>query len=267
MKIAICTLMKNGHEYLKEWLDYHFSIGIDTIFIYEDYSSKSHSEICSEYPNVVLESVSHLIESDANDVTRQGKVCNAFIRKHRMEYDWVAFIDLDEFIMLEDGLTLDGLLEEYRGESGLFMFWKMFKSDGRIENPHTPLMETYKTECELPLPTCIARAAFKSIVNLNHIHPSMIDHHEVRDGVNVDRQRNYRTIMYKKIWLNHYFARSWEEWSERFFKRGHICKGNRKIEDFFLINPEMEHMKQDLIFNTAKLTFQKQFGIGLWNKK
>lgn len=261
MKIAICTLMKDGHEYLKEWLDYHLKLGIDDIYIYEDYKSKSHKDICCNYEHVSLESVENMINSTDTSHSRQMLLWNSFIGKYKADYDWVAFIDLDEFIFLEDGLEIKSFLENYNDCDGLFMFWKMFTAEGRIDNPHTPLIDTYKTVFELPLPRRI-QFPFKSFVNLNVRFPRMLDNHEVIGGVNVYKEKNWKDINYDKIWLNHYFTRSWEEWSERFFKRGHVCTGNRKIEDFFLINPEMLPMKEELIkysFSKIRDNFQQMF--------
>lgn len=263
MKTCICTLMKNGHEYLDEWLTYHFNLGIDMIYIYEDYTSKSHEDICIKYPNVRLESVSTMIESNGQTHSRQVQLWNSFMLKYQNDFDWVAFIDLDEFIMLEDGLNLKSFLSNYSDCTGLFMFWKIFKSDGRIDNPHTPLLETYKTEFEPPIPARI-KFPFKSFVNLNMCR-HMICNHEVEYGVNVYKEHNCKDVIYDKIWLNHYFTRSWEEWSERFFKRGHICTGNRQIDDFFLINPEMIGQKQELMnfsFEKIKTNFKNMFSNG-----
>lgn len=246
MKIAICTLMKNGHEYLREWLDYHFHLGIDDIFIYEDYNSKSHLDICVNYEHVILDSIENMIESDKTIHMRQMLLWNAFIDRYKDEYDWVAFIDLDEFIMLDDGLEIKSFLTSYNDYSGLFMFWKMFTADGRIENPHKPLLDTYKAVFDKPIP-CKIQFPFKSFVNLKSICPRMMCNHEVYGGVDVHGNYGTHNINYDKIWLNHYFTRSWEEWSDRFFERGHICTGNREIDDFFLINTEMKEMREDLM--------------------
>jgi hypothetical protein len=53
MKTAICVLIKNEHDYLKEWVDYHLNLGIDEIFLFEDYDSLSHSQIINPYKEKV----------------------------------------------------------------------------------------------------------------------------------------------------------------------------------------------------------------------
>jgi hypothetical protein len=38
-------MIKNEHQYLKEWIDYHLNLGIDAIYLAEDITSDSHKEI------------------------------------------------------------------------------------------------------------------------------------------------------------------------------------------------------------------------------
>lgn len=50
MKTCILTIIKNEHQYLDEWIQYHLNLGIDALFIYEDIDSDSHLEIAQKYP-------------------------------------------------------------------------------------------------------------------------------------------------------------------------------------------------------------------------
>ena len=50
-----------------------------------------------------------------------------------------------------------------------------------------------------------------------------------------------------KAWINHYFTKSWEEWKIKILERGDTCPGNRKIDDFFLHNPDMLPLKEQLM--------------------
>lgn len=256
MKTAICTIMKNGHEYLDEWLTYNFKLGIDNIFIYEDYDSESHLDICKKYDGVVLKSIKDIINSDNKDGLRQLKVCNKWIENYKNQYDWVAFIDLDEFIVIDNGVNLKDFLNDYNEYTGIFLFWKIFTASGHINNPKTPLLDTYTDVYPLPLPSFLMNHAYKSFVNLNKVK-KMKDHHTVLDGVNVNKKMNNYHILYEKAWINHYFTRSWEEWVYRFIKRGHICNGNRKMNEFFIINKDMQSIESELIFDSLKKICKK----------
>ena len=39
--ISICLLTKDENKYLKEWVQYHLSIGIDHFYIYDNNSDQS----------------------------------------------------------------------------------------------------------------------------------------------------------------------------------------------------------------------------------
>lgn len=250
MKTAICTVIKNGHQYLDEWLAYNFQLGFDNIFIYEDYESNSHSDICSKYDGVILSSINDIINSNKSNIMRQVDVFNAWIKKYEKDYDWVAFIDLDEFIMFDEGLELQDFLKDYENYCGVFLFWKIFTANGLINNPKTPLLTTYTEELPLPLPYFL-KMPYKSFVNLK-MATQMLSHHEIFGGVNVNKIENVTDVIYEKAWINHYFTRSWEEWTDRFNYRGHICFGNRKIDEFFVINPDMLSMKDKLKMGSVK---------------
>ena len=57
MKNCILTVIKNEHEYLDEWIQYHLNLGIDYIFIFEDIDSDSHKKITDKYDKVFLKNI------------------------------------------------------------------------------------------------------------------------------------------------------------------------------------------------------------------
>ena len=66
MKTCIITIIKNEHEYLKEWIDYHLALDIDHLFIFEDTDSDSHKAITDNYPQdkVTLSSILSVLDPD-----------------------------------------------------------------------------------------------------------------------------------------------------------------------------------------------------------
>ena len=34
--LAICAIVKDENDYLPEWLDYHFRLGVEKIYLYDD---------------------------------------------------------------------------------------------------------------------------------------------------------------------------------------------------------------------------------------
>jgi hypothetical protein len=120
MKTAICVLIKNEQDYLDEWLEHHLKLGINEIFLYEDYGSNSHLDIVKPYGNRVhLNSIDIIFNSpniDENVIKTEERVqiqlFKYFPKIFKEKFDWVLFNDLDEFLILKQPLNV--LLDEYK---------------------------------------------------------------------------------------------------------------------------------------------------------
>lgn len=249
MKIAICAIIKDEHRYLDEWIQYHLNLGFDEIYLYEDFGSLSHKDICKKYENVIINSMG-LFEKHRLNPKRQTILYKWFIERYNNNFDWVAFIDIDEFIMLEDNIVLKELLDEYKDEQGLYMYWKMYSANNLVEPPkdfsvlntYTEVFETDKVEITLA----------KSFVNFKN-NGKLLTHHLVKHGVNSKREQKPRNVTYEKIWINHYYTKSWTEWLLRMFKRGNLYFDHQRILDFFIFNPKMKEQMHELVSNMGEI--------------
>lgn len=253
MKNLICAIIKNEHNYLAEWIEHHLSIGFDDIYLFEDFGSKSHSEITDKYPQV------HLITCDEYfpikrdyDIgwARQTRLYQKFLNEHRNE-GWCAFIDIDEYIMFNDGYTLQQLTQEYSDAYGIALYWRQFNANGKLLRADK-VVETYTQPCE-----CIRQDreyAFKSFVNLNkamefwslHLIENLTDVTGKRVTHGETTKANY-----SKVQLNHYFCKSYEDWCDRFV-RGDLAPNHRKFEQFFENNPDMRPIEYKKHFINRK---------------
>ena len=91
MKTAVCAIAKNENNYIKEWCDYHISLGFDKIFVFDnnDINGEKISDVISD-ENIVIDTRfrgrhNRMYQSDAYI---------SFYRENSRFYDWVAFIDI-----------------------------------------------------------------------------------------------------------------------------------------------------------------------------
>lgn len=246
-KVCICAILKDEYFYLKEWIDWHLSLGIEHIYLYEDYNSISHAPIVSEYDNVHLYYVKDILESyykdtilDKHNAWKQYYIYEYFYNSYRNKYEWIMFIDIDEFLILKDVKLFD-LLDTYNDECAILLKWVMFGANGHITKPVGSIMKNY---------TKIVPKTFQ----LNHDCKSIVN---CKLNLNLNWYRFCHSILggiYPKskqgvitAYINHYFTKSWEEWKYRMLKRGDLCPGNRKILDFFIINKDLLHLKDQLL--------------------
>lgn len=95
MNTAICAIAKNENDYINDWCKWHLSIGIDKIYIFDN------NDINSEYvgnciDKDILDRITIIPVNNFKEFQKQAY--NDFYYNFSMFYDWIAFIDIDEFI-------------------------------------------------------------------------------------------------------------------------------------------------------------------------
>jgi hypothetical protein len=110
-KAAICVMQKNEDWFLEEWINYHFALGFDDIYIFNDGEPKIN---LTSTENLHVFPVAHLPAR----VHRQVAVYNAcaeIIKGRQPSYNttWVSFLDVDEFLVLKKHDHVAAFLKEH----------------------------------------------------------------------------------------------------------------------------------------------------------
>ena len=249
MKTAICSIIKDEHRFLEEWIEWHLGLGFDAIHLFEDKGSKSHQTITDKYEKVHLrryeddEEVRNILESQGTS-HRQYILYTWFSDAYREIYDWVAFIDLDEFVFFAPDYNLETLCEEFKSYPAVLLNWKMMGASGRIAKPDCGVIDAYTIECNF----CgnDKEWAQKSFVNLKK-YEGMRDLHRATNAVNTNHSLDIHELCYDKVWLNHYYTKSLEDWTIRIFERGGTLNGHRRATQFFECNTDMKYLEEQYI--------------------
>lgn len=248
MKKSICCIIKNEQRFLKEWLEYHLNLGFDAIYCYEDYRSDTHKDITDEYENVFLSTCEEYGVPNYVSPETQDHLYKKFLNEHNDEYDWIAFIDVDEFIILDNEYTLDKLFEEYKDYAGIWLSWKMYNANGHIKRPEGKVMDNYTQVVEDNDDNMLDSIKWnkKSVVNC-HVAVDFLNIHLIKGGVDINYNGNkLAPKVFKKAWINHYFSKSWEDYLDRIFNRGNLNNHLRCLDQFFDQNPDMADKKIEL---------------------
>lgn len=237
MKCTICAIIKDEQQYLEEWIIHNLNIGFYDIHLYEDFGSTSHKDITDKYENVHLHQYKE-VQYTSETGTHQYNLFQWFVMQYKEQYDWCAYIDIDEYIEFDDGYNLDMLCNEFKCYSSVYLCWKMYGANGHIKKPDGDVQENYRTKEHIPFNEPYA---YKSFVNFHSNRIVVYSVHKICSGVftNYDNKWPVKPVIYEKAWINHYFTKSWEEWLWRFKVRGDVTPGNRQIEEFFILNPEL----------------------------
>lgn len=269
MRTCVITIVKNEHLYLNEWIKYHLDLGIEHIFVFEDFDSETHKSITDTYGDkVTLNNIFSILNEDDRKValelkkTKKWNVQHIYLRNALKyvgslnKFDWCFVIDADEFVTLE-GDALDKVLPLYENHDAFIMLWKCYGADGHISKPdytEKGVIETYTKEvCNNIIDK--PQSLVKTCYNLKRYRPEFFHNQhrpsDVCKWCNTDLKRNIRAT-YSKIYIRHYVTKSWEEFAWKRIKRGFFWGKTRLFDMFFLANPEFVSMKKELIKNARK---------------
>ena len=259
MKTCICTIVKNEHQYLDEWIQYHLRLGIDYIFIFEDIDSETHKDITDKYDKVSLANVDTILNE------KEQKYIRVLKKQHRVSaqdvyfikglcyiqtlniYDWCFVMDIDEFI------TCDSLnvLEKYNGYDAVIISWETYGSCGHISRPNDGTVfenYTYKTNGFLT-----NKRVFhcKSCYNIKTFKPSFLGTvHQPTDKCNwcrTDYSKDREELIFDNIYIKHYLSKSWQDYVEKRTKRGYFIGITRTNDFYFNLNPEFKCIRRELM--------------------
>lgn len=207
-RVCACTMLRNQARFLHEWIMYHARIGVERWFIYDNNSDDDIENIIESLVNKDFKITRHLWPWIK---TQEAGFAHCALRA-RDFCEWVAFIDVDEFLHLPSGVHLGTLIsnQTIRPEVGeLRISCHNFGPSGLKSIPTEGVMVGYN--CRLSMPE-----RHKSIVRPDKLNPSLINmvhHFDLKDGfrhVNVDRNL---------MVINHYKFQVWEVFKEKFYRR------------------------------------------------
>lgn len=144
MRAAICTIQRNRAPWLEEWFSFHDKIGFKKFYFF------AHK--CEDNTAEVINKLKSRFEIEAFTVPDdmelpQLKAYDYAYKNFNHEFDWIAFIDGDEFLFSVDGTDIRHVLEEYSYYklSALAVYWACFGSNGHLEEPIGNITSNYRT--------------------------------------------------------------------------------------------------------------------------
>jgi hypothetical protein len=213
MNVALVCIAKNEDDYIDEWINYHIKLGFSKIIIYQNdwrYFGQFKDSNLIE-----------LIEYDGE--LKQISAYNHFIEQYYKDYDWAAFIDVDEFIVLKQDNDISGFLEKYNDYSSLGLNWNMFGSNGlkfdgeysvlkRFLKCHQILIEEIKCLINFNKSGKTLEFGLNNPHNISKINTTInVEKTNYINGPLNKNNLNNREIAY----INHYYTKTKEEWDKK----------------------------------------------------
>ena len=128
--VAIVAIARLENDYINEWVGHHLDIGVNHIYVYDNSSSeeeKLHNRIYEKY----LDNVTVIPAYDK--VQYQMPAYKNAYRRFGNLYDYLIYIDLDEYIMLQQDKTIQEFLDRLPEDCECYrMNWLIYGDNGIV---------------------------------------------------------------------------------------------------------------------------------------
>ena len=231
--LAVCAIAKDEGPYFKEWIEWHRKMGATKFYIYDNGSSDETRTVLQPY-----------IESGLVDYRffpgrkRQIAAYDDCMAIHRRESRWIAFIDLDEFIVPVADKTVVDFLRKMEDASAVEINWLVYGSNFLKEKTSEPVMHRFTRHSERDHWT---NRHVKSIVDPRRVVAMTGCHEAARltgrtvdsHGEEVTENFRIRRPIHDVIKINHYAVRSRQEFEEKQLRGRASGKQNPIDEVYF----------------------------------
>lgn len=218
-KFSIVAIIKNESVYIKEWIEYHLILGVDHFYLYDNESEDNLQEILHPYVDQGL--ITYIF---CPGKKMQMPAYNDAIARFKKNNRWMAFIDADEFIVLNQSFPQNILkfMKPYEEYDMLGINWCMFDFNNYNHPPKKGFVISNFIRCfaddDHPInrhQKCVVKpSSAKICINPHHIHLKL-----GKKAVDENFQKLTPLLSphanIKKIRINHYFSKSKEEYLKK----------------------------------------------------
>jgi len=230
MKTALVTMAKDEEKYIEEWLAYNLKLGFDKVIVIKN----------NWHYHIPVDN-NRILQLTYDGQYKQVEAYNHMIDLFYEEFDFIAFFDVDEFLVLKQHENINDFLENYVDFPAICVNWRMF-GDSNL-NGNNLLDRSVINRfvmCENKLSSCLKNIInTRKMKNTTHFtinshctNTYMIDPNKKMvlkcfgDNPKINEDGNEEIAE-----LFHYRTKTWEEYKER-----HLLKDICDSQDSLTLN-------------------------------
>lgn len=251
--VSLCLIFKNEAPFLKEWIDYHRTIGVDHFYLYNNNSNDNFNEVLDNY---VKEELVTLIDFPYDHA--QMKAYEHCFENYKGESNWIGFIDADEFICPRYNNNIKDWLSRFSKFYSVLVYFQVFGTGGRLEHDYSKNVIEQYYNCWPTLQNwgkCFVNTRSRiSNYRTSQLHHSTSTYYRffgIRISIppinqfgdicpckyvlgDINRKREKADI-----YLNHYFTKSWDIYKKKLMQTDVFYKNNPKKDyNYFYFHEE-----------------------------
>jgi glycosyltransferase involved in cell wall biosynthesis len=229
MKSAVCLIVRDEARDIQEWIAFHALAGFDTQIIFDNGSTDgtaARTRAAAAQYDIRFHDWEN--RSAGSQVLAYQAACEAY----RLEFDWMAFIDSDEFLVTPDGEPVNDFLARFEGWSAIAVNWAVYGSNFHDSAPDGLVVENFTRRAEADFfPARHVKSIIRPHLAQSCPNPHYFAMREDIDGHYCDARGQYMLWVrapeveggvlhgvsraapdYTLCRVNHYFTRSRAHW-------------------------------------------------------
>lgn len=253
-KVSLCLIFKNEASFLKEWLDYHLTVGVEHFYLYNNNSDDNYDEVLKPYVDKGLVTFINWPYDHS-----QFKAYQHCYENYRNETNWISFLDADEFFVPKYANTLEEWLKTLDKYPAIVIHWRMFGTGGQLKHDYSKnVIEQYYTCWDhfYPLGKCFINTRYDiASFDLWHVHHHTYMKYPICGikltipavnqfgyicPVNINWSGWNNKMSEATIFCNHYYTKAWDIYSAK-MKRTDVLfeeAPRKKMAQFFKMENE-----------------------------
>ncbi|AYD01628.1 glycosyltransferase family 92 protein [Neorhizobium sp. NCHU2750] len=275
--VAIVAMVKDEADYIADWAIFHRAVGVRHFYIYDNGSvDDSIAILRSILPPEELTIAPWVI--GMTDVAME-KPINAqvlgyahAILNYGADYRWMAFIDVDEFLLPKTGNTVEEALASVEGFPNISLPWHMFATSGHKTKPSGSILRNFTLRGREPICSKKATTNFKCVVDpcaVNQVSVHLFGTARFGEisandaGTRATRKKRRMPSFYsaENLQLNHYYSKSEEELKAK-LSRGPVSPATRRQYEERVMTA-VRNIECDQIEDLSMVQFLDRTGIRL----
>jgi hypothetical protein len=231
--LALCCRIRDEAPYLTELIEYYLAAGIDHFFFYEKLSKDNYREALAPF---IARGLVTLADAWPAETMSPSAECDCVL-KAIGRFEWIGFIDADEFVVIKDGRSIGEFLADFKEYPAVALHWQIFGSNGHKSRASGPVIKEYSRRESQPNMhvKCFVRP--DRVANYRNSHSWY--YLGMQRAVNENGKSVYGSVSFpptaEQAWINHYHHKSDQEYFEKaaiksIVDRGTMEFGNRSLE-------------------------------------
>lgn len=257
-KIALCATARLENLYVREFVKHHIGVGFDKVILYDN-NREGEERLEDVLQYYIKRNKVEVIPLHKDGYIMLQTYAECY-RKYGKEFDWLLFMDLDEFFYPSDGDVHDFLAD--KTANCVSVSWETYGDNGLVTNDGRPLKkrftlplvgedgraETYGENIHVK---SFVRGGLEGIFWRDPHCPSGCGTYAYADGSPRAEGPWHHDVCYNAAKIKHYTTKTIEEWMTYKVARGQFdCQANsdalrnNAISLFFARNKRTEGKMQ-----------------------